>query len=175
MALECDPGERVFGVVGRCDADDDAGIGVALPAGILAHAIGDNTARFGGRSHHGAAGAHAKTVDRAPIAAVMNQLVVSRSQAGMTRESTVTTAIDERLWMLDAQSNGERFWLDRNSSLCYHLERVACAVPDRQYHMVGRDLRAVAQYYPHNLPATVRPFVNLEIHDFASKAIFATE
>ena len=76
VALEGDAGERVTApsrgrppVVLRRDADDDAGVGVALVARVLAHAVGDDAARLRGGRDHGAARAHAEAVDRAAVAA----------------------------------------------------------------------------------------------------------
>ena len=56
-------------IIRRRDADDDAGIGVALVARILAHAVGHDAPRLGRGGHHRPARAHAEAVDRAAVAA----------------------------------------------------------------------------------------------------------
>src|SRR2546430_15617775 len=52
-ALERDAGERMPGIIRGRDADHDAGVGVALRARVLAHAVGDDTAHLReiGRAH----------------------------------------------------------------------------------------------------------------------------
>jgi hypothetical protein len=54
----------VLAVVLRRDAHHDAGVGVALVAAVLAHAVGDHAASFGRGGHHRATRAHAEAVDR---------------------------------------------------------------------------------------------------------------
>ena len=163
------------GIVGGRDADHDAGVGVALVAGILAHAVGDDAPRLGGRGHHGAARAHAEAVDRAAVRAVMHELVVGGAQPRMAGSSAVAAAVDERLRMLDAQADGERLRLDRNAALLEHLKRIAGAVADRQHDMIGRDVLAVGEHHARRPAAAVRPHVDLEVVDFALEAIFAAE
>ena len=86
------------------------GIGVALVARVLAHAIGDHAPGLGGGRHHRAAGAHAEAVDRAAIAGVMHQLVVRGAEFRMTGESSEARAVDQRLRMFDPKPNREGLW-----------------------------------------------------------------
>ena len=74
------PARRAVRVVARRDADDDAGVGVELGAGILAHAVGGDAAGFRGGGDHAPAGAHAEAVDAAAVAGVVHQLVVGGAQ-----------------------------------------------------------------------------------------------
>ncbi len=69
------------------DADHDAGVGVALVARVLAHAVGDDAARLGGRRDHRAAGAHAEAVDRAAVAARGARACSRRRRAAGGRRS----------------------------------------------------------------------------------------
>jgi hypothetical protein len=102
--MERDASERVSRIVGGCDADNNARIGVALVAGILAHAVCNDAPQFRGCGHHGTAGAHAEALDRAPIRAVVNELVVSSPQPRMSGAFSVAASIDQRLRVLDAQA-----------------------------------------------------------------------
>ncbi len=112
VALEGDAGERMARVVGGRDADDDAGVGVALVARILAHAVGDDAAGLGGRRHDRAAGTHAEAVDRAAVARVMHELVVGSAKDLIAGIGAEPAMIDQRLRMLDAHTDRERLGLD---------------------------------------------------------------
>ena len=85
VPLERDAGERMPRIIGGRDADDDARIGVALVARILAHAVGHHAAGLGGRRHHRAAGTHAEAVDRAAVAARDAPACSRRRRAGDVR------------------------------------------------------------------------------------------
>ena len=98
-------------VVLRRDADDDAGVGVALVARVLAHAVGDHAARLGGRGDHRAARAHAEAVDRAAVAGVVHQLVVGGAEQRVAGVRAEARAVDQRLRMLDAKADRERLGL----------------------------------------------------------------
>ena len=77
-------------VVRRRDADDDAGVGVALVARVLAHAVGDHALRLRGRGDDRAARAHAEAVDRAAVLRVVHEPVVGSAEermAGVSRRS----------------------------------------------------------------------------------------
>src|SRR5450830_1257220 len=70
------------GIIRRRNADHDAAVGVAFVARILAHAVGDDAFRLGGRRYHGAARTHAEAVDRTAVGGMMHQLVVRRAEDG---------------------------------------------------------------------------------------------
>ena len=125
----------VGGVVARVNAHHQAGIGIALVARILAHAVGHHPARFGSGRHHRAARAHAKAVDAAPIAGVVHQFVIGRAQHGVTGVCAPARAVDHALRVLDAKAQRKRFGLHGHAMAVQHGEGVACAVPQGQHHM----------------------------------------
>ena len=142
VPLEGDAGQRAaagieLGVVLRRDADHDAGVGVALVARVLAHAVGDHAAGLGGRGDHGAARAHAEAVDRAPVAGVVHQLVVGRAEQRVAGLRAEARAVDQRLRVLDAEADRERLGFDEHAARVQHAEGVARAVAERQHHVVG--------------------------------------
>lgn len=49
-------------------------------------------------------------------------------------------AVDERLRMLDARANGERFLLQGKAFVKQRLKRIACAVSDSENDGFGRQL-----------------------------------
>ena len=146
MALQRDARQRrAIGIILRRDADHDAGIGVALIAGILAHAVGDDAAFLRGRRHHRAAGAHAETVDAAAIAGMMHQPVFRRAQFLVA--GAEAGLVDQALRMLDAKADGKGLGLDRHAAVMQHLEHIAGAVAHRQHDMIGGDLLAAFQLH----------------------------
>ena len=66
----------VVRVVTRINAHHDTGVGIALIARILAHAVGHHPLGFAGGCHHGASRAHAKAIHTATVVRVVNQFVV---------------------------------------------------------------------------------------------------
>ena len=62
------------------DVHHDAAVGIALVAGVLAHAVGHHPPLLGGGAHHQAARAHAEAVHTAAVAGVVDELVFSRPQ-----------------------------------------------------------------------------------------------
>ena len=124
-------------VVLRRDADDDAGVGVALVARVLAHAVGDDAARLRRRRHHRAARAHAEAVDGAAVARVVHELVVGRAEDRVAGVRAEAGAVDQRLRMLDAEADRERLGLHVHAALVQHREGVARAVAERQHDVVG--------------------------------------
>src|SRR3546814_10157696 len=84
--LQRDAGERAgvnaARIIFRRDADDDAGVGVALVARVLAHAVGDDAAGFRRGGDDGAAGAHAEAVDAAAVLRMVDELVVGGAEIG---------------------------------------------------------------------------------------------
>ena len=132
----------VLPVVLRRDADHDAGIGVALVARILAHAVGHHALRLRGGGHHGAAGTHAEAVDRAAVLRVVHQLVVGRAEDRVAGVGAEARAVDHALRMLDAEADRERLGLHEHAAPVQHLEGVARAVAEREHHVVGAQLLA---------------------------------
>ncbi len=145
MALELDAGQRSARIVVGRDADDDAGIGVALGALVLAHAVGDHAPRLGCRRHHGAARAHAEAVDRTAVAAVVHDLVVGGAQQLVAGKLAEAAAVDHALRMFDAKAQRERLGLHEHAASVQHLEGIARAVADRQDHLLARQIVAIGQ------------------------------
>ena len=137
-------GNRAFYKISRCNAHHDAGIGIALVARILAHAVGHHAADFRGGGHHRAARAHAKTVDAAAIGSVVHQLVVGRAQQRMAGMLAQPCAVDQALRMLDAKADRKRLGFHENAALVQHGKGVARAVARCQHHVVGAKLVAAA-------------------------------
>src|ERR1700742_3661560 len=66
--LQLYAGQRAAGeILCRVDTHDNSGVGVALIAGILAHAVGHHTLRLGRGSHDRATGTHAEAVNGATV------------------------------------------------------------------------------------------------------------
>ena len=123
-----DEAGRVLREVGRLDADHDAGVGIALIARVLAHAIGDHAPRLAGSGHYGAAGAHAKTVNTAPIAGVVHQFVIGRAQGRVACVSAPARPVNHALRMLDTKPDRKRLGLHGHAALVEHGKGIAGAV-----------------------------------------------
>ena len=141
LTLKRNARQRATGVVGWGDADHDAGVGVALVSGVLAHAIGDHAPFFGRGRHHRAARAHAKAVNRpalsGPVHGMVHQLVVGRAQQRVPRVPAEPGAVDQALRVLNAKTDGKRLGFHEHTALMQHDGGVAGAVAQRQHHMVG--------------------------------------
>ena len=141
-------GGLVIRVVGRVYAHHHAGIGVALSARILAHAVGDHPAGLAGGGYYRAARAHAKAVHRASLAravfCVVHQLVVGSPQKRMTGVAPPAGAIDHALRMLNPEPHRKRLGLHRHAALKQHGKGVARAVAQRNHHMAGGQFVAAA-------------------------------
>ena len=98
-------------VVLRRDADDDAGVGVALVVRVLAHAVGDDAARLRRRGDDRAARAHAEAVDRAAVAGVVHQLVVGGAEQRVAGVRAEARAVDQRLADARCESRSRTAWL----------------------------------------------------------------
>jgi hypothetical protein len=106
---------------------------------------------FGGGRHHGAARAHAETVNGAAIAGMVHQLVVGRAQRGMTRVLAQPRLVDLGLRMLDAKADGERAWARRKTPRRCSMRKVSRGtVSQRQHHM------AAVQHFAAGQPARLR-------------------
>ena len=84
-ALKFKPRQRAAGVVSRRDAHHNTGVRIALIAGVLAHAVGHQSARLRCCGYHCASWAHAKAVNAAAIVGMVHQLVVCRAQQRVAR------------------------------------------------------------------------------------------
>jgi len=136
LTLQINAGQRMAGVIaGRINADHDGGVGVALVARILAHAVGYHPAGLGSGGHHRAARTHAEAVHTARVLAVVHQLVIGRAQNRVAGIRTEARGINHRLRMLDAETDRERLGFDEDAGLEQHLEGIAGAVADGQHHM----------------------------------------
>jgi hypothetical protein len=161
VALEIDAGQRMAGIVFRRDADDDAGVGVAFVARILAHAVGDHAARFRRGRDHRAAGAHAEAVDRAAVARVMHQLVVGGAEQRVPGEIAEAGAVDQRLRMFDAEADRERLGFDVDARSCsiWKVSRALWPMPARRGR---RHAFAAGQFHAAHL-ATLSISVDVDI------------
>jgi hypothetical protein len=79
LTLEVHAAEGAGGEVLGFYADDDACVGVFAAAFVLAHAVGDEVADFGGGGDDLAAGAHAEAIYRSAVAGVVDEFVVGGS------------------------------------------------------------------------------------------------
>src|SRR3989338_1504779 len=175
-ALELHPGQWVAGIIllGR-NAHHDAAVGVALVARILAHAVGDHPPRFRGGGDHRAAGAHAEAVYRTPVAGVVHQLVIRRAELRVARVLAVTCAVDQRLRVLDAEADQERFGFDVDAALVDHLEGVALAVADRQHQMIRGDVFAAAEHHAANVSDVIGSVLDFDVVHAALEADLAAQ
>ena len=175
MPLEGDARQRITGKIRRRDTHDNAGIGVAFVAGILAHAIGHHTAGLGCGRHHGAAGAHAEAVDAAAVGAVMHQLVVGGAERLVTGPRAVAAAVDQRLRMLDAKTDGERLGLDVHATPVQHREGIPRAMANRQHHVPRLDPLAAFQPHAADMACAAGILVDFDVHDLALEAVVAAQ
>ncbi len=114
--LQLDAGQWAARIIHfRGDADDDAGVGVALVTRVLAHAIG----------HH-------------PV-------VVGGAEFRVPGILAKTRAVDQRLWVFDTEADGERLGFHEHTSAVEHAEGIAGAVPEGQDHMPRVELFAAVE------------------------------
>ena len=130
------------------DRNHQPTVGIALIAGVLAHAIRHDTTRLRGRTHHKSAGAHAEAVDAASVAGVMHQLVFGGTEQRVTGAVSPAGAIDEGLRMFNANTYGERFAFQCNTDPFQHLEGISCRMSWRQNQLIASQMRAIRQ--PHS-------------------------
>src|SRR5579862_7726493 len=123
----------------RVDANHDAGIGVALVAGVLTHAVGHDTSRLRRRGHDGASRAHAEAVDRTAIPCVMHQLVVGGAELRVACVFAETGPVNQGLWVLDTEPDGEGLGFDEDTTTLQHPEGIAGTVARCQYDMTGAE------------------------------------
>lgn len=105
----------------------------------------------------------------------MHDLVVSGAEqlvAGIVAKSAL---VDQGLWMLDANTDGERFWLQEDAAFEQSLEGVARAVPKGEHNVVCFDLGAVFQRDTAQMACPVSIPVDCEIDNLRAEAIFAAE
>ena len=160
------------------DRDDESTVGVALIAGVLAHAVRHNTAWLRGCSHHKSAGAHAEAVDATAIAGVMHQLVLGGTEQRMTGAVTPASTIDQRLRVFDANADGKGFAFQCNTDPFEHLEGVSGRMSWRQYQLVASQMRAIAQPHTGELQWFLcrgRSWFDLQCINPASEAHFTAQ
>ncbi|MNL01081.1 hypothetical protein D3C87_1215360 [compost metagenome] len=146
FALEVDAGQDVLGVVDfRRDPYDDAGVGVAFVARVLAHAVGDDAVGFGRCRHDRAARAHTEAVDGPPVAGVVHQFVIRGAQDGVAGVGAEAGLVDEGLRVFDAEPDRERLGFHEDALVVQHLEGVARAMAHGQHDVVGLDMFAVGE------------------------------
>ena len=137
-------------VLGR-DAHHDAGVGVALVARILAHAVGDHASGLGRRRHHRAAGTHAEAVHRAAVFRVVHQFVVGRAEQRIAGVRPEPRTVDQRLRVLDAKADGKRLGFHVDAARVQHLEGIACAVAEREDDMMAAERLAAGERHAADL------------------------
>src|SRR6185369_1837125 len=176
LPLEFDAGQGVARVIdlGRY-VDDDAAVGVALGARILAHAVGHDTAGLRGGGDHGAARAHAEAVGGAAVGAVVHELVVGGAEQRMAGRGAEAGAVDQRLRVLDADADREGLGFDIDAVIEQHLERVAGTVADGEHDMVGGDAFAPGQHDAAHLAVAGGVAFDLDFLDLGPEAHFAAE
>src|SRR6185369_9623431 len=176
LPLEFDAGQGVARVIdlGRY-VDDDAAVGVALGARILAHAVGHDTAGLRGGGDHGAARAHAEAVGGAAVGAVVHELVVGGAEQRMAGRGAEAGAVDQRLRVLDADADREGLGFDIDAVVEQHLEGVAGAVADGEHDMLGGDAFAAGQHHAANLAVAGGVAFDLDFLDLGPEAHFAAE
>ena len=147
-ALHRDSGQHVVShKVLRPHIDHETGIRIRLGAGVAAHAIGDDGARFGIRRHHEAAGTHAEAVGGATGAAVSHEFIRRGAETLMTGPAAVKRAVDELLRMLDAHADGEGLPFHRHAMTMEHLEGISRAVSDAEDDPAAFDRAAIGQHH----------------------------
>src|SRR5471032_2044297 len=110
--LQLDARQRATRVIHlRRDADDDAGVGIAFVARVLAHAVGYHAVWLGRSRHYRAAWAHAEAVDRAAVLGVVHQLVVGRAEFWMPGVFAQARRVDQRLRVFNPEAHRERLGL----------------------------------------------------------------
>ena len=130
-------GRGIHRKVAGVNAHHNAGVGVAFVARVLAHAVGHHAPGLGGGRYHRAAGAHAKTVDRASVRCVVHQLVLRRPQQRVAGVAAPTGAVNQPLRVLNAKADGERLGLQVDAACVQHGKGIARAVAQRHDHVAG--------------------------------------
>src|SRR3984885_4719772 len=77
--------------------------------------------------------------------------------------------------MLDAKAYGKGFGLDIDVAIIQNLKRIARAVSDGEYDMIGGDVLTARQHHATYLAGSVAGCFNIQIHYAAFKAIFPPE
>ena len=175
LALQLDAGQGAARKVARVNAHHDAGIGIALVARILAHAVGHDAARFGRGRHHRAARAHAKAVHRAAIAGMVHQFVFGRAQRRIASMSAPAGAVDQSLRMLDAKADGKRLGLDVDAALVQHGKGVARTVAQRQHDLIGAQLMRLASGLVEHREAANVFFISAPLDQYVGHALLKAD
>ena len=122
-----------------------AAVGIALIAGVLAHAVGHHPPLLRGGPHHKTARTHAEAVNAAAIAGVMNKLVFRRAKPRMARHRSPAGLIDQGLRVLDPHTNRKRFALQLHPHLIEHGETVPGRMAGRQHEVTAGQLLTIGQ------------------------------
>ena len=139
FAKGCDKAGLVLRKVCGVDTDYDTGIGIALIARILAHAIGHYAACFTGGSDHGAARAHTKAIDTASVGSMVHQFVIRSAQQRVTGMAAPACSVYHALRMLNAKADRKSLGLHRHAPVKQHGKSIARAMAQRHHHMAGCD------------------------------------
>ena len=113
---------QVIGVQGH----NQPAVGVALVAGMLAHAIGHHPAFFRRCPHHKSTGTHAEAINAASVLGVVHQLVLGCSQTRMASRLPPAGCVNQMLRMLNPHAHGKRFALQLHTDLLQHFKAVSC-------------------------------------------------
>ena len=158
----------------RLDIDHQGGIGIALIARILAHAIGYKASRLGRSRHHCAAGAHAKAIGGAAIATGMAEAIIGSTQRLKTCKVAKSRPIDQRLRVFDPHTDRKWLGLEIDALGVQPSKHVPGAMAHRQNHLIRRDPRAVlGQNRRHATTAT--RLAKFKSSDLGLKAIFPAQ
>ena len=154
LPLQSNPRQRIPGeAFKRCQvigvqSHNQTAVGVALVAGVLAHAIGHHPAFLRGGTHHKSSGTHAEAVDAAAVFSMVNQLVLGGPETRMARRLSPAGCVNQMLRMLNPHAHGKRFALQLHTDLLQHFEAVARGMTGSQHQMAAGNLRSIGQHHP---------------------------
>ena len=106
---------------------------------------------------------------------MVHQLVVGRAQQGVAGLRAEACLVDQRLRMLDAETDRKWFCFDEHAARMQHREGVAGAVAERQHHMVGAQLFAAGQRHPAQMAHTSAIDLDQHIIDTTAEADLAAQ
>ena len=124
----------------RRDADKQRGIAVLTVAGVFAHAVCHDTARFGCRTDDVAARAHAERVHAAAVFKMNVEFVVRRAECGVACKIAVLCAIYRLCAVLDARADGKRLRLHGYTAFFkQNFKCIARTMADSENDVCGLD------------------------------------
>ena len=175
MALIVNAGKHIARIILGRNRHHHAGIGIAFGARILAHAIGHHPPGLTGGGHHGAAGAHAETIDRAAILRVMHQLVIRRTQKRIASIGAKTRAVNHALRVFNAHTDGKGLGLHGNTMRLQHGEAIACAMAKGEYRVVRFNHLSALKHKAAQVARTIGAGFDDQVIHPRTKAIFTAQ